>query len=150
MAVESLVIASQIHLFNSNSNDEKLARRSSNLYSFNLHILRLMIVPGKQSSRAIEALAFLSQDRATPSVSDNGQGFSPGNGFEPDDIGTYYTSHPMYPIPAVINAPHTEVERDESSSLQDMSLHPESYFDWLDLPLNDQLLFDGTLPILDE
>lgn len=27
--------------------------------------------------------------------------------------------------------------------MSDISLLPESYFDWLDLPLNDQLLFDG-------
>ena len=127
-----------------------MSRRSNNLYSLNLHILRLMILPGEQSSRAIEALAFLSQDRPALSISHNGQGFTSGNGVESEDIGLYHTSHHISPISAAINGPLMAVEQDESSSLPDMSLHLESYFDWLDLPLNDQLLFDGALPIIDE
>jgi hypothetical protein len=142
MTVESLVMASHIHLFNSKSTDEKLARRSSSLYSLNLHILNRMTPPGKESNRALDILVSL-QGWGTSSVSDRGKDLAPGSGVEPENIGSGDISRHIQAIPAVKTDSSMAVEPGELSTMLDISLHPESNFDWLDLPLNDQLLFDG-------
>jgi hypothetical protein len=143
MAIESLVLASQIHLFNSKSTDGRLVKRSNDLYRLNLHILNLKTPPGKQSSRAVGTLVSLAQEGEPILVSEQVKSLAPGNGVDPEEIGSSDISPPAQVFPATIDDLNTAVEPEEKSNLSDVSLWPESYFDWLDLPLNDQLLFDG-------
>ncbi|KAJ6019542.1 fungal-specific transcription factor domain-containing protein [Penicillium canescens] len=143
IAVEGLVMASHIHLFNSKSSDEMLARRSNNLYSLNLHILNLMTPPGKESSRAVEVLTSLAQESGISTASDPAENLAPRSVVEPQENGSGGISHQIQAVSSVISDSNTAVELEEPSTVPDDSPHPESYFDWLDLPLSDQLLFDG-------
>lgn len=145
MAIESLVTASHIHLFNSKSKDEKLARRSNSLYDLNLHILKLMTPPGKEYSRAAEALASLAQEGTIPSAFDHGTSFTPESAVQhkagANDPGNI--SHPLQIIPTDVDDLTQAMVLEDPSTLSDISFHPEPSFDWLDLPLNDQLLCDN-------
>lgn len=101
-----------------------------------------MAPPGKQSSHAIDALATLAQEEGALSVSDHSEAFIPGNEVQPEIL-DHGDPFPTQTIPSVTNGSNPTIQLDESNSLQDMPLPPESCFDWLHLPLNDQLLFDG-------
>ncbi|RAH54118.1 hypothetical protein BO85DRAFT_427870 [Aspergillus piperis CBS 112811] len=131
-AVHSLATSSLVHLLNADSADATLSQRTTHLYRLNIRFLGQMSSTNYGSNRAIEALTSLEcegdasiQPNATkPSVRDRG---ADGNSF--------VSAGPR-------GAPTTALE---SMNIFGHIDSMENAFDWFQLPLNEQLVFDDVI-----
>lgn len=113
------MMASLIHLFNANSTDTMLAQRSEHLYGLHRHVLSQMASTTRCSSRAIQVL---------DSVRINGGVLGDKGG-------------PELPS-AAFQAPESDLAGVAMPVPENTNLQPDA-FDWFELPLNNQFLFDG-------
>ncbi|GAA84739.1 hypothetical protein AKAW_02853 [Aspergillus luchuensis IFO 4308] len=131
-AVHSLATSSLVHLLNADSADATLSQRTTHLYRLNIRFLGQMSSTNYGSNRAIEALTSLEcegdasiQPNATkPSVRDRGA-----------DGNSSVSAGPR-------GAPTTALE---SMNIFGHIDSMENAFDWFQLPLNEQLVFDDVI-----
>ncbi|PYH64995.1 uncharacterized protein BO88DRAFT_396114 [Aspergillus vadensis CBS 113365] len=132
LAVYSLATSSLMHLSNGNSADATLSQRTTQLYRLNLRFLGQMSSTSNSSSRAIKALKSLECDgdasiqlnTTKPSVRDRGA--------ECDgSVSAGQRGTPTTALESMNNFNHLDFI--------------ENAFDWLQLPLNDQLIFDDVI-----
>lgn len=119
-AVQSLTLSSLIHHLSANSPDTILAERSKRLHDMNRRVLTQMASTMKCSLRALQFLDSFQ--------SNSGDG-SKDTGKAELSLDALQTSEPnlelAIPVPENNDPPTTDL------------------FDWFDLPLNNDLLFDG-------
>ncbi|KAL5362918.1 fungal-specific transcription factor domain-containing protein [Aspergillus floccosus] len=130
--VNSLTVSSLIHLFNANSTDTTLSQRTKHLYDLNIRFLNQMDATNKCSGRAIRALRSIEYNWGECVFTKFDSSEAPLGGSRGrfgDFASQPGTGSQAVPLEAV----------DIPENMDDMG----DDFDWLRLPLNDQLIFDG-------
>ncbi|GKZ82008.1 hypothetical protein AnigIFM56816_006538 [Aspergillus niger] len=132
LAVHSLAISSLMHLLNAKSTDATLSQRTTHLYRLNLRFLGQLGSTNNSSHRAIKALTFLERE-GNVSVHPNTMKSSVWRrGAECDgSVSAGQTGTPTTTLESMNISGHLDPM--------------ENAFDWLQLPLNDQLIFDDVI-----
>ncbi|RAK91805.1 hypothetical protein BO79DRAFT_167832, partial [Aspergillus costaricaensis CBS 115574] len=131
-AVHSLATSSLVHLLNANSADATLSQRTTHLYRLNLRFLGQMSSTNYGSNRAIKALTSLEcegdasilPNTTKPSMRDRGA----------ECNGSVSAGQRGTPTTAL-----------DSMNISGHIDFMENAFDWFQLPLNDQLVFDDVI-----
>ncbi|GKZ30165.1 hypothetical protein AbraIFM66950_008024 [Aspergillus brasiliensis] len=132
LAVHSLATSSLMHLLNSKSADVSLSQRTTHLYRLNHHFLGQTSPTNNNSRRAMNALTSLEHDGDASIQPDTTKPSVQSRGAECDGSASA----------GQIGTPTIAVESMSISGDLDPT---ENAFDWFQLPLNDQLIFDDVI-----
>ena len=121
-----------MHLFNVKSADATLSQRSKNLYDLNIRFLTQTNSKNKCSGRAIQALRSIEYDHAEHVSTQIDTG----------EVSLYVSrgesTNPIFP-----HGIGTSAETQDILNVPEVLSNTEEIFDWFQLPLDDELIFDN-------
>lgn len=129
--VNSLTVSSLMHLFDAHSTDTMLSKRTRHLYDLNLRFLNQMNSTNRCSGRAIKALKSVEYDWGECVFTKSEAPLHGSRGESDHAIAQHGAG--------------TQTTTLESVGVPEDMGNAGDVFDWFQLPLNDQLIFDDVL-----